>query len=64
MSRAFINAGDEYFAAFWAPDFFFTPLPASDRMVDTYTGIAKCTSEFTEFIGKQTLAFGTRESRW
>lgn len=64
MSRAFIDASNEYLAAFRAPNFFFTPLSASDRMVDTYTGIAKCTIEFTEFIRKQTVAFGTRESRW
>lgn len=64
MGWALIYTSHEYFTAFWATDLLFTPLSTGDRMIDTYTGIAEGTSEFTQFIGKQTVAFGTRESRW
>lgn len=52
MGWPLIYASHENFIAFWATKLFFAPFPTGDGMVDPYTCVAECASEFTEFIGK------------
>ena len=52
MGWAFFDPYNKDFFTFGAPDFFLSPLLASNVMFDTYAGLAQSATNFSQFIGQ------------